>query len=159
MFFLVRCAFWLTIVFVTIFSTDQKPETLPQQTAGVTVAAPAKPEDMVVAQALSRSVRDWATGAIEHFWSKAAGSCAAAPSECIGVAERLTEFAKQHPFKEPESAEPAGGLAAEPTAALRPSFPTDVPLPPLRPQIRLLERPRAPRALLRPSFTDWSLRG
>lgn len=159
MFFLVRCVFWLTIVYMTIFSPDQQPETLPRQAAAITVPAPAKADTDASTEAMSRGLRDWATGAIGHFWTKAAGSCASAPTECVGIAERLTDFAKQHPFKDADQPTPA---KAAPSSAvgLRPSFPADVPLPPLRPtQIRLLESTFAPHALLlRPTLIDWQLR-
>jgi hypothetical protein len=161
MFFLVRCVFWLTIVYMTIFSPDQQPEIQPRQTAAVTVPAPAKADMDASTEAMSRGLRNWATGAIEHFWTKAAGSCASAPAQCAGVAERLTDFAKQHPFKDADgTATPAKAVPVS-AMALRPSFPADVPLPPLRPtQIRLLERTAAPRAfLLRPTLIDWQLRG
>ncbi len=160
MFFLVRCVFWLTIVYMTIFSPDQQSERLPQHTAAVTVPAPSKVASDAATDAMSQGLRNWATGAITHLWTKAAGSCASAPTECVGIAERLTDFAKQHPFKDADGTEIPAKAAPQSAIGLRPSFPADVPLPPLRPtQIRLLERNFAPHALLlRPTLVDWQLR-
>lgn len=160
MFFLVRCVFWLTIVYMTIFSPDQQPESLPQHTAAVTVPAPSKVASDAATDAMSQGLRNWATGAITHLWSKAAGSCVSAPAECASVAARLTDFAKQHPFKDADGSDIPAKPVSQSTIGLRPSFPADVPLPPLRPtQIRLLVPSSAPHALLlRPTLIDWQLR-
>lgn len=160
MFFLVRCVFWLTIVYMTIFSPDQQPESSPQHTAAITVPAPSKVASDAATDAMSQGLRNWATGAITHLWTKAAGSCASAPAECAGVAARLADFAKLHPFKDADGADFPAKAASPSTVGLRPSFPADVPLPPLRPtQIRLLESGSTPHALLlRPTLIDWQLR-
>lgn len=155
MFFLIRCVFWLAIVFSTIFATDHARDHM-QLGPGHPPDAVARavrqedPKDAAAAQAISRTVQAWTTAALMQFWNKAAGSCAGTPADCVALAARLSDFARKHPFEALPEAGPNTGTkivsdaGAEPQAPVStakrmasPPTPTrlaDVPLPPLRPQ-------------------------
>jgi hypothetical protein len=139
MFFLIRCAFWLTVVFATIFSPDQGPATAPRPVETARQANIAgKPEASGSTEAISQAVQGWTTAALQHFWSKATSGCASAPGECAALAERLSDFARQHPFKAQARTEPALPVAPAPAEPARAqaaeAAPSHVPLPPVRPQ-------------------------
>jgi hypothetical protein len=117
MFFLIRCVFWLWVVFSTIFA---------QPTA--TGVAPHRPD--VARAAASEPVGEIAQAWLGAAATRVADHCAAAPSACLAVASRLSKLALRHELAVP--GEP--GLEAAP-ARLKPMprF-AAVPLPPRRPQ-------------------------
>lgn len=138
MFFLIRCVFWLTVVFSTIFSSDQnKPMTAPEAERPAQASQLAH-SDSAAADALSARLQAWTTAALQHFWAKTGGGCIDRPAECAALAARLTDFAKQHPFKDQrpfkeqlaaEGRETVPGEAR--SQAAEPAKP--IPLPPPRP--------------------------
>lgn len=144
MFFLIRCVFWLTIVFSTIFNTDQRPA-VPARPAEKLQHVQSARQDSAAKgafpQRLGQRVQDWVTAAIEAAGSKAAGSCAAAPGGCVALAARLSDFARHYSFDGSGAENNAAPAKAE--AAQMASPPASaVPLPPLRPQrARLLVKP------------------
>lgn len=87
---------------------------------------------------MSLELQAWATGALQHIWSKATGGCAGTPTECTGIAARLADFARQHPFdaqvKSSNWAEAARAPAEVSKASEVAAPKADVPLPPMRPR-------------------------
>lgn len=139
MFFLIRCVFWLTVVFSTIFNTDPSPVAPARQPAGAHQAELVRREQPSAAdRAMSLELQSWVTNALQHIWSKAASGCAGTPAECAGIATRLADFARQHPFdpqvKSSNWAEAARSPVDTPKASDAPMPKADVPLPPMRPR-------------------------
>ncbi len=103
MFFLIRCVFWLSVVFCTIFSPNNPATQSPraQDSASQTQALRQEPHsDAVEADTLSRFARAWVSAALEKVWTKATGGACGTAADCAALAGRLEEFAKQHPFAE-----------------------------------------------------------
>jgi hypothetical protein len=130
MFFLIRCAFWLTIVFSTIFSPDHG-SVAPQRAvapAQQTQAAQQAPRALS-ADVMSRFARAWMSATLQKVWVRATGGCAVTAPNCAALAGRLEAFARKHPYEQLAKLErkklPDDGLSA---------VPADVPLPPPRPQ-------------------------
>ncbi len=154
MFFLIRCVFWLTVVFSTIFNTDQGPMAPVRQVESPRQAHATRqdrPAEGRSAEGMSQMAQAWVSATIQRFWGKATGGCAEAPTECVAIAARLSDFARHHPFNaqaRPEKwaqAAPAPVETAKMSAAPAPL--ADVPLPPLRPQhLRLPDKPVAARS-------------
>jgi hypothetical protein len=118
MFFLIRCVFWLWVVFSTIFA---------QPTANGT--APHRP-DAVRPTAASEPVGEIAQAWLGAAATRVADHCAAAPSACLAIASQLSKLAIRHELAAP--GEP-GLEAAPPHFKPMPHF-AAVPLPPRRPQ-------------------------
>jgi hypothetical protein len=149
MFFLIRCVFWLTVVFHTIFSA---PDPLPpaRQTesgrqADITRQVATAPEQLAAAsvaqQGFGQMAQAWVASAVTHFWSKSSGRCGTTRDDCVALAARLSDFARNHSFDESAVTNvswtvPTTSRAAAVPARLAPSIPlkTGIPLPPLRPQ-------------------------
>jgi len=115
MFFLIRCVFWLWVVFSTIFAQP--------------TAAPHRPD------AARPAVASEAVGEIAQAWLGAAATrvadhCAAAPSACLAIANRLSKLAIRQELSDP--AQP-GPEAAPAHLKPMPRF-AAVPLPPRRPE-------------------------
>jgi len=117
MFFLIRCVFWLWVVFSTIFAQTTADSGAPRH-------APA-PQAVAVAQPVVHAAQAWLAAAA----TRVADRCAAAPATCLSVAAQFTKLAVAR-----DAPAPAAPL---PAFALRPTL-TDtrfdtVPLPPRRP--------------------------
>jgi|SRR5579862_5758706 len=120
MFFLIRCVFWLTIVYTTIFSPDSpKPESRPQQAAQKLPSAAQAGE---LAQA-------WFSSAVAVVEDEAARHCAKTPAECIAIAKRLSDIAADRHI-----------LRATPALARFSAPLVNVPLPPRRPRTLTSEK-------------------
>jgi hypothetical protein len=167
MFFLIRCVFWLTVVFTTIFNADQSPVTPAHPVEGqrqVAVAARQdRPVESATAEAMGHMTQAWVSAALQHFWGKASGGCAEAPAKCATIAARLTEFAREHPFKEvikEEIRSQSAAMSAPGAKRLTSALSADVPLPPPRPrQRRPQERPAEARSAQdQPLLTEASSR-
>jgi hypothetical protein len=141
MFFLIRCAFWLTIVFNAIFTTDQSPtapsrQPVPQQQAQLIQQQ--RPATRTTGETGSSWSQSWLGALYQHLHSEAVASCTKTPADCAGIAARLTKFASEHPF-DPQ-AKPANWAEIIPsalggaTAPVTPAPKADVPLPPVRPR-------------------------
>lgn len=152
MFFLIRCVFWLTVVFSTIFSPNQNPLVPAHRAEAMRQVAAVKtrPAGDDSAERLGQMAQNWVTFTIEHFWSKARGGCAGTPTECVALAARLADFARKHSFDEgsAKDAPSAGQISFQTAQASLPvssATAAQVPLPPLRPQrVRFLEKPAKP---------------
>lgn len=122
MFFLIRCVFWLWVVFSTIFAQSAAD-------GGATQGAPA-PKQSAAAQPVVHVAQAWLAAAA----ARVADKCAAAPETCLSVAAQFSKLAANR-----EAAVPAN---AEPAMSLRPTL-SDIhfentPLPPRRPDFRPL---------------------
>ncbi|MGA3302806.1 MAG: hypothetical protein ABSC72_05900 [Methylovirgula sp.] len=137
MFFLIRCVFWLSVVFCTIFSPNNPtaPSPRAENSASQTQALRQEPHsDAVEADTLSRFARAWVSAALEKVWTKATGGACGTAADCAALAGRLEEFAKQHPFAEAKLAAALQMAPVETSARETASaVPADVPLPPARP--------------------------
>jgi hypothetical protein len=152
MFFLIRCVFWLTVVFSTIFNADQNRATAVRQPEPARQAQELRQgragDDGGSATDLSHRLQAFVSAELQRFWVKTTRGCAETPTECADLAARLSDFARQHPFSEQAKPERGVQMAAMPVAAAMPSgragAVADVPLPPLRPQHihRSAEAPR-----------------
>ncbi len=137
MFFLIRCVFWLSVVFCTIFSPNNPATQSPrsQNSASQTQALRQNPHsDAAEADTLSRFARVWVSAALEKIWTKATGGTCGTAADCAALAGRLEDFAKQHPFAEAKLAaaiQPAPVQTSDRQTAS--AAPADVPLPPARP--------------------------
>ena len=147
MFFLIRCVFWLTVVYSTIFNSGRGP-TAASYRAEVTrqmVAAKTPPAAEDTAAHLSQVAQNWVTATIERLWSKAGGGCAGTPTECVALAARLSDFARRHSLddrsaRDEAQAEPVSFRNAQAYSPLAPV--AEVPLPPPRPRhMGLREKP------------------
>lgn len=140
MFFLIRCAFWLAVVFNAIFTTDQGPVAPSRQPAAVHQALVQPEQPVMKAAAETRAVasHSWLDAILDHWRSKAVNNCAMKPEDCAGIAARLADFARQHPFDpQARSSNWAEAVPSTPEAATtsKASAPrADVPLPPARPR-------------------------
>jgi hypothetical protein len=137
MFFLIRCVFWLSVVFCTIFSPNNPAAQSPQAQNNASQTQALRQEshsDAVEADTLSRFARAWVSAALEKVWTKATGGTCGTAADCAALAGRLEEFAKQHPFAEAKLAAavqpaPIETSLRETTSGVQ----ADVPLPPVRP--------------------------
>jgi hypothetical protein len=119
MFFLIRCVFWLWVVFSTIFAEDS--------THGTSVRQPARPEASASVQSIAPVAESWLRGAA----AQVADRCAAAPATCLAVASQLSRLAARQ--------EHAPASAVAPSAApVQVARRVDVPLPPRRPDFTAL---------------------
>ncbi len=159
MFFLIRCVFWLTVVFSNIFNMELTPLTPPQQAEPGRRAEMRRPVETArrmekvsragagaAPQGIGEMAQAWVMSAVMHVWSKSSSRCGATREDCVALAARLSDFARNHSFDEtaatnaPSMNAPWVVLTASRAAAvparLVPSIPakTDIPLPPLRPQ-------------------------
>lgn len=148
MFFLIRCVFWLTVVFSTIFNPDQGPMVRSHRIEAMRQeeAREASPVAGDSAERLGQLAQNWVTATLERFWSKAKGGCAGTPAECVALAARLSDFAQHHSFDDRsvrDARQPAPISFPSALTSLPPSEArAQVPLPPLRPQrVRLPEKP------------------
>ncbi|MGB9188964.1 MAG: hypothetical protein ACLQLT_13435 [Methylovirgula sp.] len=154
MFFLIRCVFWLTVVFSTIFNTDHGPMAPARQVESPRQAQAMRqdrPAEGPSAESMGQTAQAWVSATIQRFWNKATGGCAEAPAQCVAIAARLSDFARHHPFNAQATAEKwaqAAPAPVETTKILAARAPlADVPLPPLRPQhLRLPDKPVAARS-------------
>lgn len=157
MFFLIRCVFWLTVVFTTIFS-NQNPAAPHRQGEAAQQAQLVQTHDDS-ADKISQGVQNWVTAELEEIWNKATGSCSQAPADCAALAKRLSDFARLHAPVEPSYEKEAMALPVRdrtPQRAVTQASPAtvQVPLPPLRPQhIRLSARPREAEAIRAQHFS------
>ena len=145
MFFLIRCVFWLTVVFSTIFNSSQSSPVPPHRAEAVrqSVVVTTQAENDDSATRLSRAAQDWVTAALESFWGRATGGCAATPTECVALAARLSDFARGRSFdaQDRPRAVPASFQTAQADVSPAASI-GEVPLPPPRPRhMGLLEKP------------------
>ncbi|MHB8885437.1 MAG: hypothetical protein ACYC5H_10200 [Methylovirgula sp.] len=145
MFFLIRCVFWLTVVFSTIFNSNQGSTVSPHRAEAVrqSVALTTQAESDASANRLSRAAQDWVTAALESFWSRATGGCAGTPTECVTLAARLSDFARHHSFDAQDTPPAVQGSFQTAQADVSPAASIgEVPLPPPRPpHLGLLEKP------------------
>jgi len=121
MFFLLRCVFWLTVLFTAIFSQDPPRQRAQRQE-----------------QAIERPQAPWRIGELAQSWlnsvvsvvgSKVAGHCGNVPSDCVALAKELSDIAVSRRSASKE-------VPAEPIAAQAvPQVFAHVPLPPRRPRI------------------------
>jgi hypothetical protein len=136
MFFLIRCVFWLSVVFCTIFGPNN-PTASSQRTQDSASQTQALRQDThsdaAVADTMSRFARAWMSAALEKVWTKATGGNCGTASDCAALASRLQDFAKAHPFAEVKLAAAALPTPVEP-AARETRVQADVPLPPMRPR-------------------------
>lgn len=115
MFFLIRCVFWLWVVFSTIFS-----QTTPDSPAS---RAPEASRRAIAAQPLGQTAQAWLGTAANQVASR----CAAAPATCLAIASRLSQLATS----QERATTDLPRLATPHDAA--------VPLPPRRPSLRALK--------------------
>lgn len=140
MFFLIRCVFWLTVVFSTIFSSDHGAVAPHQALAPAQQTQAAQQQSVpgtLSADVMSQFARAWVSAALQKVWSRATGSCATAPAECAALAGRLEEFAREHPYEQQAKLEHKSDKATVDDASGHDSVsavPADVPLPPPRPR-------------------------
>jgi hypothetical protein len=160
MFFLIRCVFWLTVVYTTIFSPNPA-----QQPASRRVAEAQAPQMQTVqphsslhsTNALGQMVQHWLTAAFDQLEHKATGPCGQTPDGCMALAQRLSDFARAHANEPPLGVDPLTKPAAKTAAvaastgaqgsprahAVRRLRSAEVPLPPLRPRhLRQMEAAR-----------------
>lgn len=122
MFFLIRCVFWLWVVFSTIFAQDS--------THGTSARQPTPPQVSASAQSLAPVAVSWLRGAA----AQVADRCAAAPATCLAVASQLSRLAAQRERAPVPTASPTAAFVAPVQVAQR----ADVPLPPRRPSFTAL---------------------
>ncbi len=116
MFFLIRCVFWLWVVFSTIFAQPSSEH--------ATYASPHARPAAAASQPIGSGAQAW----LERAATSVADRCATAPATCLAMAAQLSRLAASNiPVAKPSSAEVT--LAA-------PDIPhrVDVPLPPRRPR-------------------------
>jgi hypothetical protein len=114
MFFLIRCVFWLWVVFSTIFAQNSTHDTLARQPA---------PHASASVQSITPVAEGWLRGAA----AQVADRCVAAPATCLAVASQLSRLAAG---REESAAPPTVTPRSAPVEASRR---VDVPLPPRRP--------------------------
>ena len=148
MFFLIRCVFWLTVVFSTIFNPGQGPTAPSHRTEATRQPEALKtgPATEDSAARLGQTGQNWVIATIESFWGKAKGGCGGSSAECVALASRLSDFARRYSFDDRSAQDEsrAGPISLQTAQAYAPPSPATarVPLPPLRPQnVRLLEKP------------------
>ena len=112
MFFPIRCMFWLTIVFTTIFSQDQAARRTAALEASQTTSG-------IIAAILGDAERLFV------------GHCTRQPAECLSIASKLTEM------QAPPASEPTAKLPPSENFAM-----SDVPLPPPRPALPRIDELR-----------------
>lgn len=115
MFFLIRCVFWLWVVFSTIFAQDS--------THGTSVRQPQPPQASAPAQSIAPVAEGWLRGAA----AQVADRCAASPATCLAVASQLSRLAAGREERAPAP------MAAPRAAPVEVPRRVDVPLPPRRP--------------------------
>jgi hypothetical protein len=115
MFFLVRCVFWLWVVFSTIFAQTTADGGAPRH-------APEQPS--AVAGPVVHAAQSWLSAAA----ARVASECAAKPAACLAVAAQFSKLAADRG---------AAPVSPDPRFALRPTLTdvpgSNVPLPPRRP--------------------------
>lgn len=123
MFFLIRCVFWLTVVFTTIFSQD--PSKPPSQAQPAAQPAPPAAQVGALAQA-------WFSSAVSIAADQAVRRCEKAPADCVVMAKRLPDMVASQRL----------ARSAAQTEQASPSAPifADVPLPPRRPHAPASEK-------------------
>jgi len=137
MFFLIRCVFWLTIVFSTIFSSDHGTVAPQRAIAPAPQTQAAQQPDALSANVMSQFARAWMSAALQKAWTRATGGCAGTASKCTALAGRLEEFAREHPYEQQAKLErrsvevPVGDASSRDGVS---AGPANVPLPPPRPQ-------------------------
>ncbi len=122
MFFLIRCVFWLWVVFSTIFAQDS--------THGTSARQPTPPQASASAQSIAPVAANWLRGAA----AQVADRCAAAPATCLAVASQLSQLAARQERVPVPTAAPSAAFVAPVQVARR----VDVPLPPRRPNFTAL---------------------
>lgn len=120
MFFLIRCVFWLTIVYMTIFSPDspKSPQPRSQQAAR---PLPSAAQTAELAQA-------WFSSAVAVIEDEAARQCAKTPAECIALAKHWSDMGDQR------------RVDGAPRVTQSPLTFAHVPLPPRRPHALTSEK-------------------
>jgi hypothetical protein len=117
MFFLIRCVFWLWVVFSTIFAQPSSEHAVTHRSTAVTSASASSLAPASGAQA-------W----LERAATNVAGRCASAPATCLAVAAQLSRLAAGNlPQAEAQGADAPRVTPVLPRRA-------NVPLPPRRPQ-------------------------
>jgi hypothetical protein len=116
MFFLVRCVFWLWVVFSTIFAQTTADGRAPRH-------APAA-QPIAVAEPVVHAARSWLSAAA----ARVANECAAKPAACLAVAAQFSKLAAD---RAAAPVSPAPAFALRPTLTDVPA--SNVPLPPRRP--------------------------
>ena len=137
MFFLIRCVFWLSVVFCTIFGPNNPTASSPQAQNSASQTQALRQDqhsDAVAADTISRFARAWVSAALEKVWGKATGGNCGTAADCAALAGRLEEFAKQHPFAEAKLASAVQRAPVETsTRESATAVAAHVPLPPARP--------------------------
>lgn len=123
MFFLIRCVFWLTVVFMHIF--PQTP--VRQEPAGREQAM----QGPVASLRLGASTQTWLSSLTTFAERKAAPQCSNAPADCIALAAALSNVATGQRVNSPASLSPS--IQAPAQAVTRVA--AQVPLPPRRPSL------------------------
>jgi hypothetical protein len=113
MFFLIRCVFWLWVVFSTIFAQPSGEHATPQ-------SAPSS----AALQPNTSSAQAW----LERAATRVAARCGSAPATCLAVAAQLSKLAG--------SSVPGSAWPSAQVTQIVPdvSHVANVPLPPRRPQ-------------------------
>jgi len=116
MFFLVRCVFWLWVVFSTIFAQPSGEHATPR--------APQSAASATALQPVASSAQAW----LERAATRVAARCESDPATCLAVAAQLSKLAG--------SSVPASSWSSAQVTQIAPDVPriADVPLPPRRPQ-------------------------
>jgi hypothetical protein len=116
MFFLVRCVFWLWVVFSTIFAQPSSEHTTPR--------APQSAPSATALQPVATSAQAW----LERAATRVADRCESAPAACLAVAAQLSKLAGSNV--------PASSWSNARITQIAPdvSRVVNVPLPPRRPQ-------------------------
>ncbi len=117
MFFLIRCVFWLWVVFSTIFAQ-------PSADDGVTRRPDPGRQPAATAQPVAHLVEAWLGAAT----ARVADRCMASPAACMAVAQQLSKLAASREAPPARSTVAKGGQL--PSLA---AHQVDVPLPPRRP--------------------------
>ncbi|MEJ0052644.1 MAG: hypothetical protein WDN02_15830 [Methylovirgula sp.] len=116
MFFLIRCVFWLWVVFSTIFAQPSGEHGTPHASSSAPQA--------VALQPIASNAQAW----LERAATRVADRCGSAPATCLAVAAQLSKLAG--------SGIPASAWPSAQVTQITPEVPRnpDVPLPPRRPQ-------------------------
>lgn len=115
MFFLIRCVFWLWVVFSTIFAQPSSEH-----------AAPHASQSAAQVTAVARPIGSTAQAWLERAATSVADRCASAPATCFAMAAQLSRLAS--------SSIPVAAAPRASQIALDSPHPAAVPLPPRRPR-------------------------
>ncbi|WP_297299332.1 hypothetical protein [uncultured Methylovirgula sp.] len=118
MFFLIRCVFWLWVVFSTIFAQPSADGTAPHR--------PDHPRPVAAAEPVGQIAQAWLGAAA----SRVADHCAASPAACLAIATQLSKLALRQELADTTQ---TGATAEAPHLKPVPRF-AAVPLPPRRPE-------------------------